>query len=151
MTGPRRSPTNSSRHGPAPGRRAPLQVLLVEDDAAFSAYVRLALGAGADAVEVRTASDLSGALEALRDGHPDGILLDLNLPDSQGLASVRPVLDAAPRTAVVILTGVAETSVAQEATHCVEGHRVSRSRRCRERQVGKHREARSFSLRAAMP
>lgn len=95
--------------------RVPLRALLVEDDEAFSAYVRVALGAASDAVELDTAADLATALASLRAREPDGVLLDLNLPDSQGLATLRQVLEAAPHAAVVIITGVADAKVAQDA------------------------------------
>jgi signal transduction histidine kinase len=97
------------------GQRAPLRLLLVEDDEAFTAYVRLALTAAPDAVELETAGDLATALEAVRAREPEGILLDLSLPDSQGLATLRVVLDAAPNAAVVILTGAADVRVAPDA------------------------------------
>jgi signal transduction histidine kinase len=114
MVGPQRSRTRNALPG-APGRRAPLHVLLVEDDDAFSRYVRAALDAGSDTVHLEAAGSLATAVELLRGTRLDGILLDLNLPDSQGLSTLRRVIDAAPRPAVVILTGVAETSIAQDA------------------------------------
>jgi signal transduction histidine kinase len=96
-------------------RRASLRVLLVEDDEAFRSYVRVALSATDDAVELDTAHDLGSALEAMRRDEPDAVLLDLNLPDRQGLDTLRQVLQAAPDAAIVILTGVGDRRVAPDA------------------------------------
>jgi signal transduction histidine kinase len=92
-----------------------MRLLLVEDDEAFAAYVRIALTAAPDTVELETATDLAAAIETVQAREPDGILLDLSLPDSQGLGTLRRMLDAAPNAAVVILTGAADVRVAPDA------------------------------------
>ena len=95
----------------APG----LRLLLVEDDEAFSAFVTTALAVGGDPIELRAAAELAAALGHLRDVTPDAVLLDLNLPDSQGLATLREVLAASPDVAVVVLTGLDDADVARAA------------------------------------
>jgi PAS domain S-box-containing protein len=45
----------------------------------------------------------------------DVILLDLGLPDAQGLAAVRRAHAAAPRTALVVLTGLNDEAIAVQA------------------------------------
>ena len=95
--------------------RAPLQVLLVEDDESFRSYLRMALSATNETVELAAVADLASALDAIRRAEPDGILLDLNLPDAQGLDTLRQVLEAAPDAAVVILTGVGDGRIAPDA------------------------------------
>jgi signal transduction histidine kinase len=90
-------------------------VLLVEDDAAFTGFLSVALTSGGDPVDVQRVSDLSSALAGVRDDRPDAVLLDLNLPDSVGLATLRALLGAAPQLPIVVLTGVADSGVAREA------------------------------------
>lgn len=92
-----------------------LRVLLVEDDDAFADLLALALRSGGDPVEIQAVGHLAGSLEYIRGGAPDAVLLDLNLPDSSGLATLRAVLAAAPQVPVVVLTGVAGAAVAREA------------------------------------
>ena len=46
---------------------------------------------------------------------PDAVVLDLNLPDSDGLATLRAVLASAPQLPVVVLTGVADVDIARQA------------------------------------
>jgi len=92
-----------------------LRVLLVEDDAAFAAFLGLALAAGTEPAVVQAVSDLMGALEQIRRASPDAVVLDLNLPDSAGLATLRAVLASAPQLPVVVLTGVADVDIARQA------------------------------------
>ena len=92
-----------------------LRVLLVEDDAAFASFLGLALAAGTEPSVVQAVSDLMGALEQIRRASPDAVVLDLNLPDSAGLATLRTVLASAPQLPVVVLTGVADVDIARQA------------------------------------
>jgi len=92
-----------------------LRVLLVEDDAAFASYLGMALVGGTEPAVVQTAGALIGALDQIRQANPDAVVLDLNLPDSEGLATLRAVLASAPHVPVVVLTGVADVGVAHQA------------------------------------
>ena len=92
-----------------------LRVLLVEDDEAFASFLLMALATGAQAAVVQAAGDLMSALEHIRLATPDAVVLDLNLPDSAGLATLRAVLAAAPEIPVVVLTGVADVEIAGRA------------------------------------
>ena len=55
--------------------------------------------------EVRQARTLADGLSVLREFEVDVVVLDLGLPDSQGLEGIVQVQRAAPSTPVVILTG----------------------------------------------
>jgi signal transduction histidine kinase len=92
-----------------------LRVLLVEDDTAFASFLGVALAAGTEPAAVQAAGDLRGALDQIRSTSPDAVVLDLNLPDSDGLATLRAVLAAAPQLPVVVLTGVADVDIARQA------------------------------------
>ncbi|WP_433324453.1 PP2C family protein-serine/threonine phosphatase [Spirillospora sp. CA-294931] len=88
----------------------PLRLLLVEDDPGDALLVEeLLLDAGPD-VEISLVRTLRDALEAARTG-PHCILVDLSLPDAHGLAALREVLAAAPRAAVLVLTGLDDAHV----------------------------------------
>jgi serine phosphatase RsbU (regulator of sigma subunit) len=86
-----------------PGR---LRVLLVEDDEADAFLVRELLD------EVRAEVELVGAttLAQARDlvAGVDCVLLDLGLPDAQGLDGLRRLLGVANRAAVCVLTGLGD-------------------------------------------
>jgi serine phosphatase RsbU (regulator of sigma subunit) len=91
-----------------------VRVLLVEDDEGDAFLVReLLLDAGSD-VELIRARTLAEAVIALP-GDVDCVLLDLGLPDADGLAALRSVLDVAPTIAVLVLTGLADEHRGTEA------------------------------------
>ena len=81
------------------------EILIVEDDAgdAFLAqeYIR---DQSDDSVRTTHASSLREALEVVS-GSTSCVLLDLNLPDAEGMAALEAILDVAPSVPVVVLTG----------------------------------------------
>ncbi len=85
-----------------------IKVLLVEDDAVDRRIVeRLLLARCPQAVEfaVESAGSLSAAAECLGSREYDIMLLDLKLPDSRGIETVRSVSAAHPHLPIVVLTG----------------------------------------------
>jgi two-component system KDP operon response regulator KdpE len=84
------------------------RVLLVEDEELNRVLVRAILSrAGHDtvkAIELVEAGDLRTARTALDDGRVDLILLDVNLPDGNGLSLANDLADRADRPQVVALT-----------------------------------------------
>ncbi len=103
------------RVGPAAGVVAgPTRVLLVEDDEGDAFLVReLLLEAAAD-IELLRVRTLAEAGEELP-GQFQCVLLDLGLPDAQGMQALRAVLEAAPTIAVLVLTGLADEPRGTEA------------------------------------
>ena len=97
-----------SNAGPAVAAGAgPTRVLLVEDDEGDAFLVReLLLDAGAD-IELERVRSLAEA-GAVLPGDFHCVLLDLGLPDAQGMQALRTVLDSAPMIAVLVLTGLAD-------------------------------------------
>ena len=96
--------------------RQPLQVLLIEDDAVDAQ----ALGAmlvedGAGPFQVECIERLHPGLERLRRGGIDVVVLDLGLPDSQGLETFTALHRHAPEVPVVIVTDLADERLACEA------------------------------------
>lgn len=69
---------------------------------------------GGGRIQVEHACSLTAALRALRNRSPDLILLDLNLPDSRGLDTLRAVREQASDTPTVVLTGMTSPSLAAE-------------------------------------
>ena len=91
-------------------------VLLIEDNPGDARLVREHLRERfGDSCQLHEASSLASGLGWL-DGHrPDIILLDLSLPDSQGLGTFLAVHTHAPDTPVVILTGHDDDELALDA------------------------------------
>ena len=80
-------------------------VLLVEDDEGDAVLVRSCLAESghpdSEIVWRRTLTEATAALKA----YPVCVLLDLGLPDADGLTALLAVVEAAPDTAVIVLTG----------------------------------------------
>ena len=92
-------------------------VLLIEDNPGDADLVRLRLVESKSAVDVNCVHRLSDGLESLKERSPSVILLDLNLPDSQGAETFRKVLEKAPNVPVVILSGQDDEALAIKALH----------------------------------
>ena len=90
------------------------RVLLVEDNLLDARTITKALGAnGTHRVEHVEA--LAAGLEAVNASAFDCVLLDLSLPDSDGLVSVETMVARSPHCPVVVLTGLDDPDVAIEA------------------------------------
>jgi serine phosphatase RsbU (regulator of sigma subunit) len=88
------------------GRQGAVRVLLVEDDDGDALIVEeLLTEAGADLV-LRRARSFAEARQLA--GDASCVLLDLGLPDSEGLQGLSWLAEHEPRVAVVVLTGVAD-------------------------------------------
>lgn len=106
---------------------AGVSLLLVEDNPDDARYVRrllheyqadVGLQGGdplLDVEDVVHVDRLTTALERARTGAIDVILLDLMLPDSTGLETVDAMIEAAPVTPVVVLTGQNDGNIGVEA------------------------------------
>jgi two-component system cell cycle sensor histidine kinase/response regulator CckA len=95
----------------APG----LKVLLVEDNPADARLVREMLKDSHRPVELIHAARLRDALEFLRTQGFNAILLDLNLPDSEGMNTFLRARAEALHAPIVVLTGLADEEVAARA------------------------------------
>jgi diguanylate cyclase (GGDEF)-like protein len=96
--------------------RPHIQVLLIEDNPADTLLLREAVrDDGLSFFEFTVAENLNSGLEFLRQYEFDVILLDLGLPDSQGLKSFESVNGAFPEKPVVVLSGSTDQTLALEA------------------------------------
>ena len=118
----------------SPVRHDQVRVLLVEDDDGDALLVDELLDEVGALVEVRRARSLSQA-KGLVAGAAC-ILLDLGLPDSQGLNGLRQLLQLEPEAAIVVLTGEANEHLGELAVRAgaqdylvkgeVAGHMLNR-------------------------
>ncbi|MGD0014095.1 MAG: response regulator [Bryobacteraceae bacterium] len=91
-----------------------LRVLLVEDDEADVRLIEAALAGDSHLTYIRAAR-LSEALERLGRERVDLILLDLGLPDSQGIDTLVRAHLAAPAVPIIVLTGLDDDDAALAA------------------------------------
>lgn len=100
-----------------------LHILLIENNPADREMIRIQLqqrdihSLSETAPQLDYADRLSQGLDRLRRGDIDVVLLDLRLPDSCGVDTLRHVRDQAPNVPVIVLTGA---DVEQEAIQAIE-------------------------------
>src|SRR3954466_6815539 len=106
-----------------------LDVLLIEDNPGDARLIELMLrAAGAAPLRLARAERLAAGVAHLARSPADAILLDLSLPDSQGLATFARLHAAVPDVPVVVLSGLADEAVAVQAVaagaqdYLVKGH-----------------------------
>ena len=88
------------------GNERRLKILLVEDNPHDATWLEHLLATtSAFPYQLLPATTLAGAIEALDTDPPHCVLLDLSLPDSQGVDSVKRMVEADPATPIVVLTG----------------------------------------------
>jgi diguanylate cyclase (GGDEF)-like protein len=91
--------------------------LLVDDDPGDRKLTVMTLKTGLQSVDfiIKTAETLENAMVSLRGGQIDLVLLDLGLPDSNGIVNVEKVHASFPSTPIIVLTGLADEEVGVEA------------------------------------
>src|SRR5260370_26972575 len=80
----------------------PIRVLVVDDEPTLAE--RLASVLRYEGWEIQTASDGTGAVRAAREFRPDAVVLDIMLPDFDGLEVLRRVRAELPHVCVLFLT-----------------------------------------------
>lgn len=91
-------------------------ILVVEDEKVFAALVRdIVTAEGRGTYAVTVAGNLAGAIEQLVQARFDLVLLDLTLPDQQGLNTFLAIQKTAPLVPVIVLSGLSDEEVALQA------------------------------------
>jgi DNA-binding NarL/FixJ family response regulator len=82
----------------------PVRVLLVDDDDLMRAGLKAVLSSDDSVQVVGEAANGRAALSAARASRPDLVLMDVRMPELDGIAATRELLAVTPRVRVVILT-----------------------------------------------
>ncbi len=81
-----------------------IAVQLVDDQAVFRAGLKMLINAQRDMEVVGEAADAAGAVLVARTRQPTVVLLEIGLPEDNGAEAIERVLEAAPRSRVLILS-----------------------------------------------
>ncbi len=106
-----------------PGYRP--RLIIADDDPVIRSMLGMALNGGFDVVGV--ASDTAEAVELARVSQPDAALVDVDMPKGGGMGAVRGIVEVAPGTAIVVLSGdetdrlVRELMQAGAVAYCRKG------------------------------
>jgi RNA polymerase sigma factor (sigma-70 family) len=84
--------------------RTPVRVLIVDDDDLMRAGLRAVLSTDETVDVVGEASDGRAAVDQVRALRPEVVLMDVRMPDVDGIAATGEIAAAAPHAKVVIVT-----------------------------------------------
>ncbi|HZP73968.1 MAG TPA: response regulator transcription factor [Gaiellaceae bacterium] len=90
-------------------------VVVCDDQAAFRQLVAIVLGLESGIQVVGEAGNGREAVALVEELQPDVLLLDIAMPEMDGLETLPRVREASPATQVVMLTGVTAASVRERA------------------------------------
>jgi signal transduction histidine kinase len=92
-----------------------MRILLVEDSPSDAMLLEAELREVSPGCVVERATTLEASRTALKVGAYDIVLLDLGLPDSEGLDTFRAIAEIAPHTAIVVISGLDDEFTAEGA------------------------------------
>ena len=92
-----------------------ISVLLVDDQALVRSGFRLILEAQEDMEVVGEADNGRAAIEAAARLHPDVVLMDVRMPEVDGIAATRTIVGERPEARVLVLTTFDEDRIVYDA------------------------------------
>jgi DNA-binding NarL/FixJ family response regulator len=90
-------------------------VVVCDDQAAFRGLVVIVLGLEAGIEVVGEAGNGLEAVSLVKELQPDVLLLDIAMPEMDGLEALPRVREASPATQVVMLTGLTAATIQERA------------------------------------
>jgi len=110
-----RDPAEERSETPQNGR---IKALLIEDNPGDSRLIQLMLEeAGEGMFELESVDRLEAGSCRVSEGGYSIVLLDLTLPDSQGLETFSRLHARAPAIPIIVLSGLSDTTLAVQAVH----------------------------------
>jgi two-component system, chemotaxis family, chemotaxis protein CheY len=97
-----------------PCRRKRLAKILVVDDAAFM-RMRCTKLLADNGFEVAEAADGAEAIERYKEHKPDGVLLDITMPNMDGLSTLKELIKMDPGARIAMVTAMGQQSMVMEA------------------------------------
>jgi two-component system chemotaxis response regulator CheY len=92
-----------------------ISVLIADDHTIVRSGVRLLLNAEAEFQVVGEARDGLEAVKLAEELHPDVVLMDISMPEIDGLAALRVIREQDPHARVVMLSALGQESAVVEA------------------------------------
>ena len=111
----RKPRTAAAAKSAEPKKRAEISILVVDDERNLTLAMRRLLSA--EGYRTETANSGDEALRKVKEAHYDVVFLDVNMPGMNGLETFVRLGEAAPQSAVVMITGYGKTlkAVIEEA------------------------------------
>lgn len=86
------------------------KIVIIDDHRVLAGALKSALNTACDLNVAATADTVAGGLDAVARFQPDAVVTDYRLPDGDIAEHIPTMLEAAPRTKVLVLTGWADES-----------------------------------------
>jgi two-component system, NarL family, response regulator DevR len=100
---------------PEPSSPAKVRVLLVDDSEVVRTGLRTLLGIEKSLEIVGEAANVAAGVETSARLKPDVVLLDIRLPDGNGVDACRQIIARSPNSRVLILTSVIDDTIVDDA------------------------------------
>src|SRR5436190_23552830 len=84
---------------------APISVFLVDDIPELRELIKVGMDEDPDFQVVGEAGDGRSALEGIAETRPAAVLLDLSMPDMNGLEAIPLIREGDPDVAIIVLSG----------------------------------------------
>ena len=91
------------------------RTVMIVDDSLFMRKILHGILAGCGYTITAEAASGIETMKHLHTGHPDIILLDIILPDSNGLGLLQSIISTCPESKVVVCSSIGQPQVAQKA------------------------------------
>ncbi len=88
------------------------KILIVDDAEFLRVRISKMLGGGNEIIE---ADNGARAVERYKDAHPDLVLMDITMPEMDGLTALKEIRAFDPKARVIMLTALGQESVVLEA------------------------------------
>ena len=92
-----------------------VQILVVDDSLPWQRFVRSHLGAAPELKVITTAADGSEGVQKANEVQPDVVLMDVSLPEMNGIDATRQIRKVSPGSKILFLTMMDDITVIQAA------------------------------------
>ncbi|MDP9227560.1 MAG: response regulator transcription factor [Actinomycetota bacterium] len=99
------TPDRHANGGAGSGGEGPISVFLVDDVPELRELIRFGIEEDPGFKVVGEAGDGASALQGIAETHPAAVLLDLSMPDMDGLEAIPEIRSREPGAAIVVLSG----------------------------------------------
>lgn len=133
-----------------PESSSPLKVVIVDDDADARDFMRMGLEVGGFEV-VGEGSDGASAIQAVQDGEPDLVLVDLHMPDVGGLELLPKLKQAHWAAKFVVVSAIGATRMVEAAMEAGAVGFIEKGVSPRSINLHLHKVAQSGSVKVVRP